>query len=111
MKTKKYQLPKGFVTKWVEALRSGIFKQTVGVLREKQNGNMCYCAIGLGYYCNGFELDMSTRVIIEGASIAGSNSNLILGGEIYAEIAALNDDKCKSFAQIADWIEANVELV
>ena len=41
----KYKLPKEFATKWLEALRSGNYKQGMGLLYNEDTGS--YCCLGV----------------------------------------------------------------
>lgn len=55
---KNFRLPKEFGIKWLEALRSGKYKQTNGTLcnideNEKNTNNVGYCCLGIGATING----------------------------------------------------------
>jgi hypothetical protein len=97
---------------WVEALRSGRYQQGTGVLRNEQNEFCCLgvlCDLGekkawhrphgedWGYedpYCQ----HMPPGSVYEGAFLTSAE-----GGTV----AEMNDSG-KTFAEIADWIEANL---
>ena len=97
--------------KWVEALRSGKYKQAKGVLRSMTGG---YCCLGVlcdvyrpsGWQKDGlFEFD--GRV---GGSMLPHTMNAPVGlsEDHEGTLVNMNDDGM-SFPGIADWIEANVE--
>jgi hypothetical protein len=84
-------------TKWVEALRSGQFNQTQGSLKR---GKDAFCCLGVLCEIVGYSTD---------ASDAGQTYPLLdkLVSN-YGPIVVMNDDEGKSFAEIADFIEANL---
>lgn len=103
---------------WVDALRSGKYKQTKGAL---QKGNS-YCCLGVA--CDvaekhGVYIHTSCGEI-EGGSLSGqSNVRDWLQirhsfGAVYSDISnetltRMNDTFDKSFSEIADFIEANAK--
>jgi hypothetical protein len=107
--------------KWVAALRSGNYKQGEGRLRDSRN---CYCCLGV--LCDiskrgiwqSTELGDKYRFVdkINGQSslydIAASIADdLGISGTEQCELIRMNDGKFvqkKTFAEIADWIEANL---
>lgn len=97
METKKYQLPKEFAEKWVTALWSGVYRQITGAYKKAG----CFCAIGLFYEVNGFNPTLY--------SIDSDKRNPIRW-ELKGELLILNDELEKSFPEIADYIEANVQF-
>lgn len=98
-------------TRWLEALRSGKYKQEHNRLRSV-GGHYC-C---LGVLCD--VLDSSSWRKIDGCpwfyegSWSGLSSKVQekvgLDNERVNELIRLNDSKGLKFPQIADWIEANV---
>lgn len=106
-----YTLSKEFADKWVSALRSGQFEQTTGALRKYLQGNYCYCANGLAYFANGFELIGEVLIIFNGKTVTGLDINLPINKPLYCAIIDLNDGYHKTFPQIADWLESNVEFI
>lgn len=102
-------------TKWIQALRSGKYKQGFGVLR----GEDCYCCLGV--LCDLNEdtdwevLDNPVENIYKPFP---DNSYICLPNKIseWAEITArqedvlatLNDTARYTFEQIADYIEENL---
>jgi len=104
MESKKYTLPKEFAERWVAALRSGLYKQSTAHLYN-DNG---YCCLGVA--CN-LE-DVSDEKLF--GQIYPNFDWLPLEikyNNLDIECATLNDHLGYSFAEIADWIEANVEFI
>jgi hypothetical protein len=102
-------------TKWVNALRSGKYKQGKNVLRDDEND--CFCSLGV----------LCDIVMPEGwnkYSDTGLQNGMHLGSRTYPETeilqeAGLNDYQCKyltnmndldnrTFVEIADYIEKNL---
>lgn len=107
---KKYQLPKEFATKWVEALRSRKYRQGNGQLKVNDK----YCCLGVA--C---ELAGATHKQTQGYGYIPSGSRINIPNEIKGFASANNlvsmltnmNDGGRDFNQIADWIEANVEFI
>ncbi len=110
---KEYKLPKEFATKWVEALRSGEYKQGVSDLKS----SLGYCCLGIACKIQGisdkemfgkaYPKDITQRLhanippmLLEGAVTL----------KLIVTLAKMNDGGT-SFPEIADWIEENVEFV
>ena len=94
---------------WVEALRSGKYQQG----RDRLRTNDEYCCLGvlcdlkdpsawrdLTYYGAYFHGD---DLMFPGEQLSG------LDHEIESRLSRMNDNG-KSFAEIADWIEANIPV-
>lgn len=114
-------MDKELKAKWVEALRSGKYKQTIATLRHSD---------GLGYCCLGVLLDLSgigkweygvyqyiTRNGEEAdaeGDLCGLRGRFGIASESEVQLIALNDGDEKrqvrrhSFEEIADYIEANL---
>jgi hypothetical protein len=94
--------------RWVEALRSGAFKQATGTLRSKDGYSHC-C---LGVLCEVADLPIAG----DGGSVSGDEDgggygpiNELVGGIFVAQyLYGLNDADGKTFPEIADYIEANL---
>ena len=129
------KLPVEFKTKWVEALRSGKYKQGKGFLRSINDE---FCCLGVAYdLCGGkwFESNggvyqtklgnmrmpmmYSTLQEEDGyhndlpKDIVDSFTSHLEDGAMYAgrvanTLAHMNDEQNKSFVEIADYIEANL---
>lgn len=92
--------------KWVEALRSGEYKQGTGWLRKNDK----FCCLGVLAAVNGDPLALGADTLHRSrrgsASKYGYWENLI---ESEDEVALVNmNDQGDSFAEIADYIEANL---
>lgn len=117
--TKKYSLPRDFAEKWVAALRSGEYKR--GILKLYNAREDCYCCLGIaGLVCgmNNEELN-DHPLLVHALTTNPENKNKIpeilngyaTQGTLIRKLTTMNDDQSKSFPQIADWIEQNVEFV
>lgn len=108
---KKYQLPKEFAEKWVAALRSGEYKQgSFGLYRPS---NCSYCCLGVACVLAGQSPENIIRQWID-KPISGIPDELIGNGgnnDLVHDLSEMNDHDGKTFPEIADWIESNVEFV
>lgn len=111
MENKKYQLPREFATKWINELRNVNHTQIRGVLRRYESNGYCYCATGLGYLANGFEFANNTEIFINNEATSAFDYNLPIPNKLFHAIINLNDGDRKTFAEIADFIEENVEFI
>lgn len=95
--------------KWVEALRSGKYKQAQGKLRTHEGDAHCCLGVlcevmgleprGPGY----FMPDKALRTVGLNKSVPGLGSR----GVTQAYLITMNDSGAP-FSEIADWIEANL---
>lgn len=130
---KEFKLPKEFAEEWLKALRSGNYKQCKGKLYNDTTKG--YCCLGVAcilkyplHYLkncnnNGFAgtitkydsqkhfvyfkmymLKYDLKKIPEGLKGRANDNRLV---EILTEM----NDNGKSFNQIANWIEKNIELI
>lgn len=106
-------------TLWLEALRSGDYKQATGALNRMGVGQCC-----LGILCEvavaqGFPLLVEAVEPYNGEQRVMYNQELgLLPPEVRAwagvdscasgRLIEMNDDLKKNFSEIADWIEANL---
>lgn len=90
----KKQLPKTLVEPWIEALRSGRYKQCSGVL------------VGCNGYCC---LGVYNAIHNENNNYTATTE--LLGSKDVNTFIDLNDDMQLPFPKIADYIEQNYELV
>lgn len=89
--------------KWIEALRSGNYKQTREQLMTPDYIEPAYCCIGVGYVaCINRKIDFGDDTYMA-ADMLG-----IGDGPIVDELIALNDVDHLSFEAIADYIEAKL---
>lgn len=109
---------------WVDALRSGEFKQTTKCLEDK-NGNCCLgvlCRIAINQGLNlkikrlaltRFGEEMKSQVppeeVTKWAGLHDDNPDVVNEGR-QRSLAELNDNG-RTFAEIADIIEANVDAL
>ncbi len=95
---------------WVEALRSGKYKQGRDHLRTGD----AYCCLGV--LCDLLAPDLWTELGNTGLFYHDRQSELPRGEPgglkkaFQNQIAKLNDDEKLSFNEIAEWIEANVPV-
>ena len=105
--------------KWLEALRSGRYRQADGALRS-DSGDL-YCCIGV--LCDIYDPEKWLEGLASGLPSKSKELwawdgslgdmpewlNLAIGLSSHEEahLIAMNDDG-KSFTEIADWIEANL---
>ena len=105
------KLPVEFKKKWVEALRSGTYKQGKANLYEPKTCS--YCCIGVAGKLCGIELnELSDEGYLMSDVLDLSNvPNMIQGcGDENAltDYLAFMNDNDKTFEQIADWIDLNL---
>ncbi len=81
--------------KWVEALRSGEFKQGHYELKNEDDDTR-YCCLGV-------------LCVVADKPLAGDSYRWLdrATGD-YGKLVQMNDDRGNSFAEIADWIEENL---
>lgn len=89
-------------TNWIEALRSGNYKQGTGKLRDKNN---CYCCLGV----------LADTIDPEGWAgntwndLGGSVPNIFIGMKRQYILTTMNDSLENSFEEIANYLEKNKE--
>lgn len=93
-------------TKWVEALRSGDFKQTRSEFRrERGNGDVSYCCLGVLCVVGGVEPKPTACGNWDFADTAlGKN----LEGKLWADQLASLNDSGAAFPEVANFIELNL---
>ncbi len=90
---------------WINALRSGDYKQGVGALFQRSSNQYC---------CLGVLGDLHDLVDGKGRLRNPKDHNYcflpraLLDGVAQSYLVDMNDQEGKSFAEIADWIEENV---
>jgi hypothetical protein len=119
---KEFRLPKKFATEWLEALRSGEYKQGEGFLYQQEKNSFCClgvaCAIQYpkhylvdneGHFHAGIiekredQLKYDLKKIPFELKGSASNNNLV------SILTGMNDDG-NDFLEIADWIEKNCQF-
>ncbi len=100
---------------WAEALKSGKYPQTKGFLCLTDGGKKSYCCLGV------LEELFDPDSLVETAATAVSQKTcdaIGIPAYIYGNLdtikinnafANMNDHEGKTFAEIADYIEANIE--
>lgn len=97
---------------WVEALRSGDYKQTKGTLKgELPGGEVGYCCLGVLAETMGYELEVESYVDDDNFLYCGDGPKHIyedfechIGKSLVQELMTHNDEGM-SFKEIADIIE------
>lgn len=107
--------------KWVEALRSGKFKQTKKFLCTRKEDTQEYCCLGVLCEVMGIPKKKSYDNVYSYEFIGGTYSTRGLsqtmrhtefgrnGQRVHYALIAMNDSG-KTFSEIADWIEKNVPV-
>jgi hypothetical protein len=103
---------------WIKALRSGDFRQGVQALKRSENGKFNYCCLGVLQEINGRMKDRPITTLAVSrifSSITHSCTSLTLEDNRYYDIPSHDismvitmNDGGHSFADIADYIEANL---
>jgi hypothetical protein len=88
--------------KWIEALRSGDFKQWRGALVATDGHDRWLCCLGVGFCIAKPDKDVGASWTDEAAEAIG------LTVEQREILVSMNDSEKRSFAEIADYIEANL---
>jgi hypothetical protein len=116
------RLWKRFRNKWIKALRSGEYKQGAGKLCVQQRGGDEFCCFGVaadilvldGYgkwlLKNKVALYKGANVFPAAAYLTSQAPGWVASRIIRVEdrLIRMNDSQGKTFAEIADWIEANL---
>lgn len=103
---KKLTMPKELGEPWVKALRSGEYKQGKNRLRV---GTDNYCCLGV--YCKINNIPISLRGDIAKGYNGYEFMDQHVGNEFTTRLYEANDQEGKTFNEIADMIEKNVEFV
>jgi len=94
-------------TRWIEALRSGRYEQTVGLLRGRYGfcalGVLCDIAPGSHYWEKGYGGDWNFMSAASGSRMFLAGLGLTLNEQ--ETIGKMNDNDRASFHAIADYIE------
>ena len=111
-------MDKELANKWISALRSGEYKQ--GKCRLYRSANDSYCCLGvlaklqdkplLGSYSNLGDYPDSNGTTFCGIKSHTGLVDMCIGDTYYNSLASANDHN-ESFELIANWIEANYELL
>ena len=111
----KYKLPKQFKTDWINNLRSGLFEQTEGALRNDGG----YCCLGVACISNGYSDehiwgDEYIRISPYATDDLSSMPKILVGDDkennLIKFLTILNDEKNGyGFQEISNWIETHVQ--
>lgn len=130
---KEFKLPREITKDWLTALRSGEYAQVDGVLAHRDEGigeKTCYCCLGVLSVVCGIpddkimEVTTLERLEEHFSDIADTDFSLtekfgipkellestLMYDGLSDKLIDLNDNQGKTFPEIADWIEENVEL-
>lgn len=106
----KFKLPEPFRTDWINALRSGEYKQGKSCLYSQRNDS--YCCLGVAEKICGNNLE-NIKGYGYPSQVAGSKVPLLLKvigqRETLADIVSRMNDAQNDFNKIADWLEENTE--
>jgi len=102
-----------FKAKWVAALRSGEYAQVREYLHLTRPENSGFCCIGVACDVAGIPGYDDGHGHMEYDGLTGCPSDAVrysLGLDLEPSrvLVKMNDDDGKSFAEIADWIEAHL---
>jgi hypothetical protein len=88
--------------RWIAVLRSGEYSQGTGKLKSKDG----YCCLGV--LCMLKEPRMINRYGFADAELGNYATIEEWIGHDTADLYQMNDSGCRSFVEIADWIEKNL---
>ncbi|MEB0262874.1 hypothetical protein [Mucilaginibacter sp. 10I4] len=118
MENYRYQLPKAFATKWVEALRSGEYKQGTGYLSfiyrdSASKVEIRYCCLGVACSMVGIPDNLlKIEFVLPHFNMPKELIGDRVENGLVQILTNMNDrEGGKSFLEIADWIEANVQFI
>ena len=103
-----FRFTKDIKDRWIKALRSGRYPKTVGVLIErehKKNTINRHCCLGVLERILSYPSQSQTKLLYNGRYPIGLSRNF------QNTLISLNDEKQKSFKEIADYIEKNIKPV
>lgn len=98
-------MKKGYMKKWVKALRSGKYKQGKSFLKREDG---TYCCLGVLTEVCGEPLFPCREAVLKEGTMVKSGIKTAHGWvEGYTALDHQNDTQKKTFSQIADFIEAH----
>ncbi len=98
-----------FKVQWLEALRSGKYEQAT--MNLVGHSKTTLCCIGVGFSVNNPAIDMDDYADRHGEDNDQTDeaaADIGLDKPACKHLVGMNDDYGKSFAEIADWIDANL---
>lgn len=112
--------------KWVKALRSGKYKQGVGKLKRRYEGQICHCCLGVLCEITQHEfpdmIEVMDNTILTGIKYDDRDIRLHhelesslrrafgIDESVMIQLIEMNDDERLNFKEIAEWIEENETL-
>lgn len=117
---KQYKLPKDFTERWIKALRSGEYTQGTHYLARKTIVGCEYCCIGVAGLVAGVKTEIMERKNLFGSGNYNDIQRKSIPEELRTKRKGVDqlpvklsqmNDHGKTFPEIADWIEQNVELI
>ena len=108
-----------FKTDWLEALRSGKYRQSKGLLRNNltldQHGEPGYCCLGVAMECR-TEFEFTRDNHVRFGNLVYSKHELStpirdeinLSEDVMQQLIHFNDSAGCSFKEIADWVEEHL---
>lgn len=107
---KNYFFPKSVGEQWIDALRSGKYKQGYNNLYSAGR----YCALGVLGKCLNFPIEKeggtALNHFIKEEKLRNSLIQPVKNRTFETQIMYMNDQYKKTFEEIADWLEQNLEL-
>ncbi len=100
------KLTKKVKNQWLEALRSGKYKQGKGKLIKATNSGFSYCCLGVLQAITGLEI-VNSELLTNKKDISCSCVKG-LSTDMQDNLASYNDKEDKSFDWIANWIDKNI---
>ena len=102
--------------KWVDALRSGKYRQGREYLHRKRDSEDTYCCLGVLHDVSGGEwaeiINCYVAIFPDGtastATLIGQLEKIDLSLFSHNTLWKMNDDYGNSFNEIANWIEKNI---
>lgn len=113
--TKQYRLPKEFAEKWIDALRSGEYKQGEAELYTPKTGTFCCLGVCARIGGNkpsdisGFPYLTYARLLNIPKELFGNSTNKLVSKLTHMNDGAMGERK-HTFPEIASWLEENVEF-
>lgn len=98
------KLAKEFKEKWVNALRSGEYKQGKNALHNQFFGT--YCCLGVAEDI--LKIKSASTACLVGDGFPEAIRGAASSNDLVALLTNMNDNQGKSFSEIADYIEANL---
>ena len=96
------KMSKTLKNKWIKALESDNYEQCTGRLQDQNGANCC-----LGVLCRVMRIKHDNIV---GGSLGGIKLDKVIPQKLEAKLVDLNDNKKKSFDEIAAFLRKNKDI-